>query len=109
MYQSNSNLFKRKRNCFYYVHKWLDDVEVEQVVLRISFLIWEMYKATEKNCCCFLVFGQMLAPNIKPIYKSCHFKGKHAEYFPQGFGLELGHVKISKKYYFVYGYCHKTQ
>ncbi len=33
MYQSNRNLFKRMRICFYDVHKWLDDdVEVEQVV-----------------------------------------------------------------------------
>ncbi len=37
MYQSNRNW-----NCFYDVHKWLDDVEVEQIVLKISFLIWEM-------------------------------------------------------------------
>ncbi len=29
----------------YDVHKWLDDVEVEQVVLRISFLIWEMHQS----------------------------------------------------------------
>ncbi len=35
MYQSNRNFFKRMRNCFYDVHKWLDDVEVEQVVLKI--------------------------------------------------------------------------
>ncbi len=35
MYQSNHNLFKRMRNCFYDVHKWLDDVEVEQVVLKM--------------------------------------------------------------------------
>ncbi len=35
MYQSNCNLLKRLRNCFYVVHKWLDDVEVEQVVLNI--------------------------------------------------------------------------
>ncbi len=34
MYQSNRNLFKRRRNCFYDMHKWLDDVEVEQVDLR---------------------------------------------------------------------------
>ncbi len=34
MYQSNRNLFKRMRNCFYDMHKWLDDVEVEQVDLR---------------------------------------------------------------------------
>ncbi len=43
-YQSNSNLFKIMRNCFYDVHKWLDDVEVEQEVLRISFLIQEMHQ-----------------------------------------------------------------
>ncbi len=24
MYQSNHNLFKRMRNCFYDVHKWLE-------------------------------------------------------------------------------------
>ncbi len=35
MYQSNHNLLKRMRNCFYDVHKWLDDVEVEQVVLKM--------------------------------------------------------------------------
>ncbi len=35
-------------SCFYDVYKWLDDVEVEQVVLTISFLIWEMHQ-TEKN------------------------------------------------------------
>ncbi len=34
MYQSNRNLFKRMRNCFYDMHKWLDDVEVEQVNRR---------------------------------------------------------------------------
>ncbi len=34
MYQSNRNLFKRMRNCFYDMHKWLDDVEVEQVDRR---------------------------------------------------------------------------
>ncbi len=45
MYQSNHNLFKIKKNCFYDVHKWLDDVEVEQVVLKISFLIWEMHQS----------------------------------------------------------------
>ncbi len=45
MYQSNRNLFKRMRNCFYDVHKWLDDVEVEQVILKITFLIWEMYQS----------------------------------------------------------------
>ncbi len=45
MYQSNRNLFKRMRNCFYDVHKWLDDVEVEQVVLKMSFLFWEMHQS----------------------------------------------------------------
>ncbi len=49
MYQSDCNLFKRMRNCFYHVHKWLDDVEVEQVVLRISFLIWEMQQSDRKT------------------------------------------------------------
>ncbi len=44
-YQSNCNLFKRMRNFFYDVHKWLDDVEVEQVVMKISFLIWEMHQS----------------------------------------------------------------
>ncbi len=34
MYQSNRNLFKRMRNCFYDMHKWLDGVEVEQVDRR---------------------------------------------------------------------------
>ncbi len=34
MYQSNRNLFKRMRNCFYDMHKWLDGVEVEQVDWR---------------------------------------------------------------------------
>ncbi len=33
------------RNCFHDVLKWLDDVEVEQVVLKMSFLIWEMHKS----------------------------------------------------------------
>ncbi len=33
------------RNLFYDVHKWLDNVEVEQVVLKISFLIWEMHQS----------------------------------------------------------------
>ncbi len=33
----------------YDVHKWLDDVEVEQVVLRISFLIWEMHQSHWKK------------------------------------------------------------
>jgi len=45
IYQSNHNLFKRIRKCFYDAHKRLDDVEVEQVVLKISFLIWEMYQS----------------------------------------------------------------
>jgi len=34
----------------FYVLKWLDDVEIEQVVLRISAGVWEMHKVTEKNC-----------------------------------------------------------
>ncbi len=33
MYQSN--LLKKNWNCYYDVHKWQDDVEVEQVILRI--------------------------------------------------------------------------
>ncbi len=45
MYQSNRNFLKRMRNCFYDVHKWLDDVEVEQVILKIVFLIWEMHQS----------------------------------------------------------------
>ncbi len=40
------SLFKRMRT-FYDVHKWLDDVEVEQVVLRRS---EKCTKAIEKNC-----------------------------------------------------------
>lgn len=32
MYRSICNLFKRMRNCFYDVHKWLDDVAFGQVV-----------------------------------------------------------------------------
>ncbi len=54
MCQSICNLFKRMRNLFYDVHKWPDDVEAEQVVLRISILIWEMYQSDlEKlsHCC----------------------------------------------------------
>ncbi len=42
MYQSIFVLFKRIRNCFYDVHKWLDDVAVQQVAL----MIWEMSKKT---------------------------------------------------------------
>ncbi len=38
-----SQLVKKKQETFYDVHKWLEDVEVEQVVLRISFMIWEMH------------------------------------------------------------------
>ncbi len=30
---------------FYDVHKWLDDVKFEQVVVRISFLSWEMHQS----------------------------------------------------------------
>ncbi len=26
------------------LHKWLDEVEVEQAVLKISFLIWEKHQ-----------------------------------------------------------------
>ncbi len=37
------------RNSFYDVHKWLDDVEVEQVVLRILCLIWEMHQSDHVN------------------------------------------------------------
>ncbi len=44
MNQSNHNLFKRKRNRFYDMHKWLDDVEDAQVILKTSFLIWEMHQ-----------------------------------------------------------------
>ncbi len=29
--------FSNEWETFYYVHKWLDDVKVEQVVLRINF------------------------------------------------------------------------
>jgi len=32
-------VLKRMRNCFHDVPKQLDDVEVEQVILKISFLI----------------------------------------------------------------------
>ncbi len=35
------NLFKRMIDCYYDVHKWLDDVEDEQM----SFLIWEMHQS----------------------------------------------------------------
>ncbi len=49
MYHSNLNLLKKMRNCFYDVQKWLDDVEVEQVVLKISFLIWEMHQSDWEN------------------------------------------------------------
>ncbi len=45
----NRNLLKRMRNCFRDVHKWLDDVEVEQVVLKMSFLIWEMHQSDREK------------------------------------------------------------
>ncbi len=48
MYQSNHNLLKRMRNFDYDMHKWLDDVEVEQVVLKMSFLIWEMHQSNRE-------------------------------------------------------------
>ncbi len=35
------NLFKIKINCIYDVYKWLDDVDVEEAVLRISIVIWQ--------------------------------------------------------------------
>ncbi len=49
MYQSNHNLLKRMRNFDYDMHKWLDDVEVEQVVLKMSFLIWEMHQSNREK------------------------------------------------------------
>ena len=45
MYQGICNLFKEKTNCFFDVLKWHNDVKIEQVVLRISILIWEMYQS----------------------------------------------------------------
>jgi len=39
-----SQLFKKNEKLVYDVHKWLDDVEVEQVILKIVFLIWEMHQ-----------------------------------------------------------------
>lgn len=50
MYQCICNLFKSMRNCFY-VQKWLDDVEVEQLVLRISSVIWEMHQNDLRKSC----------------------------------------------------------
>ncbi len=41
---------KNEKLLLQYVHKWLDDVEAEQVVLRISFLIWEMHLSDWENC-----------------------------------------------------------
>lgn len=32
----------QERTSVYDMHKWPDDVEAEQVVLKISILIWEM-------------------------------------------------------------------
>ncbi len=40
-----SQLVQTNEKLFYDVHKWLDDVEFEQVVLRISFLFWEMHQS----------------------------------------------------------------
>jgi len=38
------------RNCFFDVHKWHNDMKIEQAVLRILILIWEMYQRDwEKN------------------------------------------------------------
>ncbi len=31
------------------VHKWLDDVMDEQVVLKMSSLIWEIYQSSREN------------------------------------------------------------
>ncbi len=49
MYQSIFNLFKEMRNCFFDVHKWHNDVKIEQVVLRISILNWEMYQSDSEK------------------------------------------------------------
>lgn len=35
-------LVQEMRNWFFDVHKWYNDVKIEQVVLRILILIWEM-------------------------------------------------------------------
>ncbi len=41
MYQSK--LVQKNEKRFYDVHKWLDEVEVEQVVFKFALLLWEMY------------------------------------------------------------------
>ncbi len=43
------SLLVQKNKKLYDVHKWIDDVEVEQVVLRISFLIREMHQSHWEN------------------------------------------------------------
>ncbi len=40
-----SQLVQKNEKLFYDVHKWLDDEEVEQVVLKNYFLIWEMHQS----------------------------------------------------------------
>ncbi len=40
-----SQFVQKNEKLFYDVHKWRDDVEVEQVVLKNSFLIWEMHQS----------------------------------------------------------------
>ena len=43
--QSICNFFKEMRNCLFDVQKWHKDLKIEQVVLRMSILIWEMYQS----------------------------------------------------------------
>ncbi len=45
----------------YDVRKWLHDVEVEQVVLRISFLIWEMHQSHWEKL--YADFGPFIYPS----------------------------------------------
>ena len=45
MNQSICNLFKEMTRCFFDVHKLHNDVKIEQVVLRIIILNYEMYQS----------------------------------------------------------------
>ena len=38
-------IVQRNEKLLFDVHKWHDDVKIEQVVLRISNQIWEMYQS----------------------------------------------------------------
>ncbi len=42
---NQSQFVQKNVKLFYDVQMWLEDVEVEQVVLIISFLIWEMHQS----------------------------------------------------------------